>query len=67
MEKYIHGLGLTMDDIRVDQNGRIFIVVEENNPRADALYREISLPEEYQTFGNVELVRQYMQQHDNKS
>lgn len=66
MEKYIHSLGLTMEDVRIDQDGRIFILVEENSPRADALYREIPLPEEFQTVDNVELVTKYLIQYGNR-
>lgn len=58
MEKYIHDLGLTLADLRIDQQGRIFILVEENSPRVDALYKEIEIPEEYQTLANVEIIRQ---------
>ena len=67
MEKYIHGLGLIMEDVSIDQNGKIFILIEDNNPRAVAFYKEIELPEEYQTFENVEIMRQLtLQRHEGK-
>lgn len=66
IEQYIHSLGLTMDEVSIDQKGEIFILIEDNNPRADSFYREIGIPLEYQTLGNVEIIRQHKEKSNER-
>jgi hypothetical protein len=61
IQNYVYGLGMMLEDLRVDQKGRIFILVEDTL-HADEFYREITVPEEYQTLGNVEIIRQFIEQ-----
>ncbi len=59
LEQYIYSLGMMMSDVKIDQKGRLFILVEGTNSNGSSLYEEIPLPEEYQTFGNVDIIRQF--------
>lgn len=57
MEKYIHSLGLLLEDVRIDREGRLFILVDGVFEDGEAAYKQIELPEEFQTFENIEIIR----------
>ncbi len=58
MKEYIYGLGLLMEDVKVDQQGRLFILIEGVDDKGDFCYKEISIPEKYQTLENINLIKQ---------
>lgn len=57
MKEYIYGLGMLMSDVRVDQQGRLFILVEGQDNEGQFCYKEIAIPEEYQTLENINLIK----------
>lgn len=58
MEQYIYGLGMLMEDLCIDTKGRIFILIDGiDEQTGKAVYKDVFLPEEYQTFGNVEIIK----------
>lgn len=60
MEKYIYSLGLMLSDVKIDQKGRMFILVEEKSP--GQLYKEIEIPEQYQTLENINMLKEFMEE-----
>lgn len=57
MKEYIHSLGLLLEDIHVDRKGRLFILIEGKDLNGNFCYKEIEIPEEYQTFENIEIIK----------
>jgi hypothetical protein len=57
MEKYINNLGMLMSDVKIDRKGRLFILVEGKEEDGGYFYKEVELPEEFQTFENIEIIR----------
>jgi hypothetical protein len=57
MEKYIWSLGMLMSDVKIDRKGRLFILVEGKESDGGYFYKEVELPEEFQTFENIEIIR----------
>jgi len=58
MEQYIHSLGLLLEDVSIDTTGRLFILIDGVDTEGKSAYKQIEIPEEYQTFENIELIRQ---------
>ena len=61
IEKYVYSLGMLLSDVKIDHKGRLVILIEDSGPRAGEFYREIEIPEEYQTFANIEVIRQFQE------
>ena len=57
LQEYIWSLGMLMSDVKVDQKGRLFILVEGKEEDGGYFYKEVEIPEEYQTFENLEEIR----------
>lgn len=57
MHEYVHSLGLKLSDVRCDQKGRLFILVEGKEQDGGYFYKEIELPEEFQTIWNVDIIK----------
>jgi hypothetical protein len=57
LQEYIWGQGLLMTDVKADKKGRLFILVEGKEEDDGYFYKEVGIPEEYQTLGNLEEIR----------
>ena len=58
MEQYVYGLGLLLSDVKVDKNERLYILIEGTS-LGKAFYKEVELPEEYQTSININKIKEY--------
>ena len=67
MDSYIHSLGMLMSDVNVDFEGRLFILVEGKDTEGEVVYEEVGIPEKYQTFGNVEIIRELRKKNEKHS
>ena len=63
MEQYIHSLGLLLSNVKIDRKGRLFILVEGTEMDEDGSYffREVEIPEQYQTLDNIEIIRKLVE------
>lgn len=57
MEKYIHSLGLLLSDVCIDTSGRLFILIEGTDTEGKSAYKQIEMPEKYQTFENINIIK----------
>ena len=53
MEQYIYGLGMLMEDVRITNKGRIYLLVEGTDESGQFVFEKFDLPEVYQNFENV--------------